>query len=133
MSAGIKERKRYYRKDSHAADCSGGLQGSHLSRLPESGRHHRSDFSICLDIIDISGGLHIGRYMHLMIYYLRKFQGEKMAHFHPDAFIYPYKLSIHLIASTSLTFPKYLSVVDRFECRRMILETISMGTPERLA
>ena len=38
--------------------------------------------------------------------------------------------SIHLIASVSLTFPKYRCVIVRFECLKIILLTISIGTPE---
>lgn len=42
----------------------------------------------------------------------------------------PYKFSIHLTASTSLTFPRYLLVVERLACLRMTLLTISTGTPD---
>ncbi len=42
-----------------------------------------------------------------------------------------YVKSIHFMASTSLILPKYRSVVERFECRNIIFETISIGTPER--
>ena len=59
------------------------------------------------------------------------YQGEALSP-HPDfVFSYAYTFSIHLNASTSLTFPKYLWVVDRFACRRIILLTISMGVPQR--
>ena len=44
---------------------------------------------------------------------------------------YPCKWSIHLIASASLIFPRYLWVVDKFEWRKSTLLTISSGVPER--
>ena len=40
---------------------------------------------------------------------------------------YPWRLSIHLMASVSLTFPRYLWVVCRLACRNIIFDTISMG------
>lgn len=43
---------------------------------------------------------------------------------------YPYKFSIHLTGSTSLTFPRYRWVVERLACLRMTLLTISTGTPD---
>jgi hypothetical protein len=43
------------------------------------------------------------------------------------------KISIYLIASVSLTFPRYLCVVDRLKRRRTTFEMISIGVPERLA
>jgi hypothetical protein len=42
----------------------------------------------------------------------------------------PYKFSTHLTASTSLTFPRYLWVVERLACLKMTLLTISKGTPD---
>ena len=45
----------------------------------------------------------------------------------------PYKFSTHLTASTSLTFPRYLWVVERLACLKMTLLTISTGTPDREA
>ena len=42
----------------------------------------------------------------------------------------PYKFSIHLTASTSLTLPRYRWVVERFACLKMTLLTISTGTPD---
>ena len=41
--------------------------------------------------------------------------------------------SIHRLGSVSLTLPKYLWVVERLACRRIILLTISMGAPDLLA
>ena len=41
-----------------------------------------------------------------------------------------YKFSIHLTAFRSLTFPRYLWVVERLACLRMTLLTISTGTPD---
>ena len=47
--------------------------------------------------------------------------------------IYPYRFSIHLIASISLTLPRYRCVVDRFAWRKITLLTISIGVPLREA
>ena len=44
-------------------------------------------------------------------------------------FHYPYRFSIHLRASVSLTFPRYRWVVERLACLRITLLTISMGVP----
>src|SRR6056297_698906 len=41
--------------------------------------------------------------------------------------------SIHRLASVSLTLPRYLWVVERLACRRIILLTISIGAPDLLA
>jgi len=48
----------------------------------------------------------------------------------PITYDHPYRFSIHLVASESLIFPRYRCVVERFECRRITLLTISMGTPD---
>jgi hypothetical protein len=45
----------------------------------------------------------------------------------------PCKISIHLMASVSLIFPRYIWVVFRSRCLRMTLEMISKGTPFLLA
>lgn len=63
----------------------------------------------------------------------RNHQGQKTNCFTLIFQFCEYGISIHFIASTSLILPKHLSVVDKFECRNMTFETISMGTPERLA
>lgn len=46
--------------------------------------------------------------------------------------VYKYSQSKYT-ASVSLIFPKYLWVVDKFAWRRIIFDTISMGTPDLLA
>ena len=48
----------------------------------------------------------------------------------PTNLDHPYRFSIHLAVSESLIFPRYRCVVERFECRRITLLTISMGTPD---
>ena len=45
----------------------------------------------------------------------------------------PWRTSIQRMASDSVTLPKYAWVVLRSWCRRITLETISNGTPFRLA
>ena len=45
----------------------------------------------------------------------------------------PWRTSIHRMASDSVTLPKYAWVVLRSWCRRITFETISGGTPFRLA
>ena len=42
---------------------------------------------------------------------------------------YAYRFSIHLIASMSVTVPKYRWVVAKWACRMMTLLTISIGVP----
>ena len=56
--------------------------------------------------------------------------GEAFLDLAPIAHHQPYKFSIHLTASISLTFPRYLWVVERFACLRMTLLTISTWTPD---
>ena len=56
--------------------------------------------------------------------------GEAFLDLAPIARYQPYKFSIHLTASTSLTFPRYLWVVERLACLRMTLLTISTGIPD---
>jgi hypothetical protein len=64
---------------------------------------------------------------------LESHQGENGIRLTLTPFSKAYRLSIHFMAPTSLTFPRYRSVVERFEWRNMTFETISMGAPERLA
>lgn len=57
--------------------------------------------------------------------------GEAYLAFTPIFSRYPCSLSIHLIASISLTLPKYLWVVARLACLKIILLIISRGVPDR--
>ncbi len=51
----------------------------------------------------------------------------------PSRVSHPYRMSIQRRASASVTRPKYTWVVRRFWCRSNTFETISSGTPVRLA
>ena len=46
---------------------------------------------------------------------------------------YAYRLSIHLMNSMSLTFTRYRWVTAKLACLKITVETISTGTPDRLA
>jgi hypothetical protein len=56
--------------------------------------------------------------------------GEAFLDLAPIARHQPDKFSIHRTASTSLTFPRHLWVVERLAGLRMTLLTISTGTPD---
>ncbi len=56
--------------------------------------------------------------------------GEVCLDLAPIARHQPYKFSIHLSASPSLTFPRCHRVVERLACLRMTWLTISTGTPD---
>ena len=61
-------------------------------------------------------------------------RGEVFCILTPFIFDYPERFSIHLMASMSLTFPRYRCVVvERLACLRITLLTISIGVPDRLA
>jgi hypothetical protein len=47
----------------------------------------------------------------------------------PRVYFYLWIFSIHLMASVSLTLPRYLWVVDMLACLKITLLTISRGAP----